>query len=51
MKPLFRSIRATQAFPATSAARKALHLLWATLLTLGFGWQALAEPLEKNEIQ
>ncbi len=51
MKPLFRSVRPTQAFPETSAARKVLHILWATLLTLGFSWQALAEPLEKTEIR
>jgi ABC-type nitrate/sulfonate/bicarbonate transport system substrate-binding protein len=51
MKPLFRSIRPTHAVPQTSAARKALHILWATLLTLGFSWQAQAEPLEKTEIR
>jgi ABC-type nitrate/sulfonate/bicarbonate transport system substrate-binding protein len=51
MKPLFRSIRLAQAVPESSAARKALYILWATLLTLGFSSQAVAEPLEKTEIR
>jgi ABC-type nitrate/sulfonate/bicarbonate transport system substrate-binding protein len=48
---LFRSIGAPRAVSETSAARKALHILWASLLALGLIGQALAEPLEKTEIR
>ncbi|SDS54946.1 ABC transporter substrate-binding protein [Bradyrhizobium canariense] len=48
---LFRSRNPARAVSETGAARKALYILWATLLTLGFSWQAQAEPLEKTEVR
>jgi ABC-type nitrate/sulfonate/bicarbonate transport system substrate-binding protein len=51
MTSLFRTIRVTRDASAAGVARKALHVLWATLLTLGLSWQAHADPLEKTEIR
>jgi ABC-type nitrate/sulfonate/bicarbonate transport system substrate-binding protein len=51
MTSLFRSIRPRGALSRSSAARKALHILWVTLLTLGFSWQGHAETLGKTEIR
>jgi ABC-type nitrate/sulfonate/bicarbonate transport system substrate-binding protein len=51
MTSLLRSVRATRDASVPGAARKALPVLWAALLTLGFGWQGHAEPLEKTEIR
>ena len=50
MNSLFRSIPPSGALSRSRAARKPSHILWATLLTLGFAWQGHAEPLEKTEI-
>jgi ABC-type nitrate/sulfonate/bicarbonate transport system substrate-binding protein len=51
MKSLFQSRRPARVRSGTGAARKALHLLWASALAFGFASQALAEPLEKTEIR
>jgi ABC-type nitrate/sulfonate/bicarbonate transport system substrate-binding protein len=51
MTSLFRSRRPLRIRSEMNAARKALHLLWASALALGFAGQALAEPLEKTEIR
>jgi ABC-type nitrate/sulfonate/bicarbonate transport system substrate-binding protein len=51
MISLFRSIGVRRDASVAGVARMALHILWATLLTLGFGWQGHAEPLEKTEIR
>jgi ABC-type nitrate/sulfonate/bicarbonate transport system substrate-binding protein len=51
MTSLFRSVRVRRDASVAGVTRKALHILWATLLTLGFGWQGHAEPLEKTEIR
>jgi ABC-type nitrate/sulfonate/bicarbonate transport system substrate-binding protein len=51
MTSLFRPIRSRGALSRSCAARKALHILSATLLTLGSSWQGHAEPMEKTEIR
>jgi ABC-type nitrate/sulfonate/bicarbonate transport system substrate-binding protein len=51
MTLLFRSRHPARVVSETGAARKVSHILWAILLTLGFSWQAQAEPLEKTEIR
>jgi ABC-type nitrate/sulfonate/bicarbonate transport system substrate-binding protein len=51
MTSLSRIVGRMGVLSRSTAARSALRVLWATWLTLGFGFQGHAESLEKTEIR